>query len=151
MIVYRITKEEFSGQLASSGRPNRWNRQAQHVIYTSSSISLCALELLAHTGGIRPAGNFSILHIQIDAADSLFEISAENLPAHWQGIHSYSFTQEIGSAWFDSRETLMMKIPSAIITQEHNYILNVEHPKFNSGVKIINVSDFIWDHRFPEN
>ncbi|UXX79347.1 RES family NAD+ phosphorylase [Reichenbachiella carrageenanivorans] len=151
MIVYRICHEKFANQLNSSGRPNRWNTHAQHVIYTSGSISLCALELLAHTSGIRPAGTFRIMHIAVDDKAEMMEISEQILPTDWQGLATYPITQQLGSTWYQSKKSLILKIPSAIIPQESNYILNTDHPDFLSHVRIDKVTDFIWDHRFPEN
>ena len=59
MIVYRLTHAKYADQLSSSGAANRWNQAFQFVIYCSENISLCALELLAHTNGIR-SNNFQI-------------------------------------------------------------------------------------------
>lgn len=150
MIVYRICHEVFARQLNSSGRPNRWNKHAQQVIYTSGSISLCALELLAHTSGIRPAGTFQIMHIEIADHAEFMKISEDLLPTDWQGLATYPITQQLGSAWYQSRKSLALQIPSAIIPQESNYILNTDHPDFHDHVNIQKITDFIWDHRFPE-
>lgn len=151
MILYRICLEKFADKLVSSGRPNRWNQKGQHVIYTSGSISLCALELLAHTSGIRPAGIFKIMHIEISKPKDVLEIETEKLPQDWHELSAYPITQQIGSAWYESDQSLLLKIPSAIIPQESNFVLNTSHPDFESCVKLLEVSDFIWDQRFPEN
>lgn len=151
MIVYRITKAEYSDLLLSSGRPNRWNKNAEHVIYTSGSVSLCALELLAHSGGIRPAGTYRIMHIEIEKKSKIASVNIDTLPDDWPLLSGYPSTQEIGSEWYESHHTLLLKIPSAIIHQEYNYMINCKHPDFDSKVKILEITDFIWDHRFPES
>ncbi|MEO9851502.1 MAG: RES family NAD+ phosphorylase [Reichenbachiella sp.] len=151
MTVYRITKEEFADQLMSSGRANRWNKNEQHVIYASGSISLCALELLAHSAGIKPAGTYCIMHIKIEPAAGITNVSSESLPVNWQELSSYPYTQQLGSSWYESKQSLLLKIPSAIISQENNFILNKTHPDFESKVQHLDTTDFIWDHRFPEN
>lgn len=150
MIVYRIAKAEFANQMVSSGRANRWNKNFEQVIYTSGSISLCALELLAHTGGIRPAGTYQIMHIEIEDKSSITKVNPDLLPEDWQMLGSYPLTQEIGSTWYKSLSSVVLEIPSAIIQQEHNFILNCQHPDFSREIKLVELSDFIWDHRFPE-
>lgn len=151
MIVYRIAREEFANKLNCSGRPNRWNVHAQNVIYSSGSIALCALELLAHTNGIRPSGVYKIMHIKIEIEQKIIEITQADLPKDWQGLSAYPVTQQLGSSWYQSRQSLLLKIPSAIIPSESNFVINTEHEDFKSKVGIKSVTDFIWDHRFPEN
>ena len=65
MRVFRICREEYSLELVASGRMNRWNKDGQHVIYAAEYRALCALELLAHTNGVVPAGNYRTMVIEI--------------------------------------------------------------------------------------
>ncbi|SMD38081.1 RES domain-containing protein [Reichenbachiella faecimaris] len=151
MMVYRVCHERFAHQLVSSGRPNRWNQRDQHVIYASGSISLCALELLAHTNGIRPSGTFKIMHIEILDRPEITDLSTNSLPPDWHELSAYPITQQIGSLWYQSKKSLVLRVPSAIISQESNFILNTAHPNFDKHIKLKEIADFIWDHRFPEN
>ncbi|WP_420579796.1 RES family NAD+ phosphorylase [Reichenbachiella sp.] len=150
MIVYRVCHAKFSDQLASSGRANRWNQRSQEVIYTSSTISLCALELLAHTSGIRPSGIFKVLHIKIADTTEVQTIHQDQLPSDWSSLKAYSTTQRLGSKWYENMNSLVLSVPSAIIPQESNYIINTRHESFSKNVHLIETTDFIWDHRFPE-
>ncbi|MEQ9289886.1 MAG: RES family NAD+ phosphorylase [Cyclobacteriaceae bacterium] len=151
MIVYRIAQEQFADKLQASGASNRWNKAGQYVIYTSESISLCALELLAHTNGIRPKGVFKVMHIEIQESVDIAGIGADKLPIDWHGLAAYPFTQKLGSEWYESRGGLVMKIPSAIIQSEWNYIINTAHPEFEKKSQLIKTEDFYWDSRFPED
>ena len=151
MIVYRLSHAKHASSLSSSGAANRRNKAFQFVIYCSENISLCALELLAHTSGIRPAGEFKIMKIEVSnrAAEQLVEIS--QLPESWHQLQSYSLTQQIGSEWYESKTSLSIKVPSAIIQSEHNYIINTQHPDFLTNVKLVDTQEFFWDNRFPSN
>lgn len=151
MIVYRLSHSKYATSFSSSGAANRWNRIFQFVIYCSENISLCALELLAHTNGIRPAGEFKIMEIEISNQLNVKTIDATRLPENWHQLQSYALTQNIGSEWYESKHTLLMKIPSAIIQSEFNFIINTQHPDFTKSVKLIDVKDFFWDNRFPSN
>ena len=151
MIVYRLSHAKYATNLSSSGAANRWNRAFQFVIYSSENISLCALELLAHTNGIRPAGEFKIMEIEIKNPTSTKSKDTAELPENWHQLQAYGHTQMIGSDWYESKNSLCLKIPSAIIQSEFNYIINTQHPDFIKKVKLIEVKDFFWDSRFPTN
>ena len=151
MIVYRLSHAKYATSLNSSGAANRWNRAFQFVIYCSENISLCALELLAHTNGIRPAGEFKVMEIEIKNPVGVKAIDAKELPENWHQLHSYAQTQMIGSEWYESKSSLCLKIPSAIIQSEYNYIIHTQHPHFTKKVKLKATRDFFWDNRFPSN
>ncbi len=148
MIAYRLAKARYADALLSSGVANRWNRSKQYVIYTSQSVSLCALELLAHTNGIRPVDPFKIMLIDI-AGDSMDDLKPDDLPINWYSLSAYSQTQTIGSIWYESNRSLVLKVPSAVIPTEYNFVINTSHPDFNEKVKLLEVQNFFWDTRFP--
>ena len=151
MMVYRLSQAKYAATLNSSGVANRWNTVFQFEIYCSENISLCALELLAHTNGIRPAGEFKIMHIEIPDKTKITTIEIAQLPQNWFQLQGYAQTQKIGSDWYDSKSTLLMKVPSAIIPSEFNYVINTQHADFLKKVKLLDTKDFFWDNRFPSN
>jgi len=149
MMVYRLARAKYANNLLTSGAPNRWNTLGQQVIYASGSISLCALELLAHTNGIRPDGTFKVMHIEIGQSAPIYGVNPKSLPTDWHLLAAYSATQKMGAEWYNSMKYLLMRIPSAIITSEWNYVINTQHPDFEKEVKLVRSEDFFWDHRFP--
>ena len=151
MIVYRLSHAKYTNSLNSSGSANRWNRAFQFVVYCSENVSLCALELLAHTNGIRPSGEFKIMEIEIINPFGVKSTDAKELPENWHQLQSYAQTQMIGSDWYEAKSSLCLKIPSAIIQSEYNYIINTHHPHFIKKVKLKATRDFFWDNRFPSN
>jgi RES domain-containing protein len=68
------------------------------------------------------------------------------LPADWQLVTSYPQCQEIGSAWYQLRRSAVLKVPSAIITSEANYLINTSHPDFEH-ITLLSTEDFIFDPR----
>ncbi len=149
MIVYRLAREKYANSLFSSGVANRWNRNGQHVIYCSENISLCALELLAHTNGIRPAGPFRLMRIEIIEPVMPYIMGLTNLPENWHHLSAYAYTQKTGSDWYDSLEALCMRVPSAIVPSEQNYVINTLHHDFVDKVRLVESENFFWDNRFP--
>lgn len=150
MEVYRISGLIYADRLTSSGRQNRWNLDGQEVIYAGSSRALSSLELLVHQNFIKPAfvQKVSVIHLP-DEADHYKVILKKQLPEEykWRFNAAYPELQRIGSDWYNERETLILKVPSAVITAEYNYVINTQHPEFRSKVKIVDVEDFFWDDR----
>ncbi len=56
-------------------------------------------------------------------------------------------TLEIGSARYEKQETLILKVPSVVIPQEFNFVINTEHPDFGNRVKLVRSEEYFWDQR----
>ncbi len=148
MLVYNIRKEKYAYNLTASGIPNRWNRQNEYVIYTGSSRALSILELVVHRASILPDTSYKILTIELNVSDKdIFIIDRRDLPLTWKSIHAYSQLQSIGSKWYKNASQLVLRVPSVIIPQEYNYVLNTMHHDYRRKVKIEDVEDFDWDNR----
>jgi len=148
MEVFRIVQEIHSVSLNSSGSANRWNIRGQHVIYTGSSRSLSTLELIVHKSAVVPVLNYKVIVVSIADDDHFHrQIFLKELPKNWQSMAAYSALQDIGSKWYASQESLVLKVPSAVIPYEYNYVINSEHPHFEGNVKIVRREDYFWDNR----
>jgi RES domain-containing protein len=147
MEVFKICKEKYSNALNASGVPNRWNKKDEFVIYTGSSRSLSTLETVVHRSAINISSPYKLLKISIDEKTIIQEIKRAELPSNWMTIEGYIALQEIGSNWYKSLETLVLKVPSSIIPQEYNYIINTKHPLFTTHIKLESIEDFTWDKR----
>jgi RES domain-containing protein len=146
MIVYRITLQKYSSELQASGNEARWNRKDQKVIYTAESRSLACLENLVHRSKLGFNGIFKTMVIKIPD-DLVTEIVEErSLPAEWNKSNQFNVCQEKGSGWILSGRTAVLRVPSALIPQENNYILNTLHPDFTK-IRILNTEDFYFDTR----
>ncbi len=148
MEVFKICKEEYSGSLKSSGSANRWNLRGQNVIYAGSTRSLSTLELVVRRSSIVPVSNYKVVVISIANDDYLFkQIHINELVENWRTLAAYSSLQEIGSKWYLSQGSLILKVPSAVIPYDYNFIINTEHPDFIKFVDIARVEDYFWDNR----
>lgn len=147
MEVYKICSEKYSHSLNASGASNRWNKKDEFVIYTGSSRSLSTLETVVHRSSINISSSYKLVIIAIHDSTIIKEISVSELPKNWKSIEAYIELQEIGSKWYHSLESLILKVPSAIISQEYNYIINTKHPLFATNVLLQSVENFDWDKR----
>ena len=148
MNVFRIVPEAFSNELNASGSANRWNLRGQKVIYTGSSRSLSTLELIVHRSAIQPSKPYKLLVISIDLLEAEYQkIQLDQLPINWRNLQAYGQLQLIGSNWYKAQNSLLLEVPSAVIPQESNYIINTEHPDFSKKIRINRIEDYFWDNR----
>jgi RES domain-containing protein len=148
MLVYRITLAKYANALVASGNEGRWNTRGAKVIYSASSRSLACLENLVHRSGIGPEYLFKTMIIEIPGTIPVTTIDIKQLPDNWNTLFSLNLTRNMGELWYRERNTLLLKVPSAIIPAEHNIIINTQHPFF-SKVKLVRTEPFLFDQRLP--
>lgn len=154
MLVYRITQTKFASSLFAPGFAGRWNSENERMIYTAGSASLSCLEVLAHkTGAALNSGRFSMAMIEFDDTIAITEIKLaqlQKLNANWFKVLHYPITQKLGNQWLAKMESAILKVPSAIVDREYNYLLNPAHPDF-SNIKVLDVTPFNFDSRLKMN
>ena len=146
MEVFRISAPRYAQRLTASGVANRWNTAGQYVIYTAATASLACLENVVHRGAEGLQAPFKLMRLVIPERVLLEEVTAERLPAGWQQVTSYPQCQAIGGAWYQLRRSAVLKVPSAIIITEANYLINTSHPDF-SQIELLGTEDFVFDPR----
>ncbi len=147
MRVFRISKCSYIQDLSGTGAAlfgGRWNSKGKYLLYTSGAASLALLETIVHLSKI-PAIDFCLLEIDIPST-SVHEINAAQLPEKWQVYPSPAALKKMGDAFIKKEEKLVMKVPSAIIPGEYNYLLNPNHTGFKK-VQIIGLKKISLDAR----
>ncbi|RYY20601.1 MAG: RES domain-containing protein [Cytophagaceae bacterium] len=150
MEVFRISAPRYAQSLTASGVANRWNTAGQYVIYTAATASLACLENVVHRGAEGLQAPFKLMRLAIPDQLLIEEVSAATLPASWQQVTRYPQCQQIGSAWYALRRSAVLKVPSAIITAEANYLISTSHPDFRQ-IKLLGTEDFIFDPRLKQD
>ncbi len=137
MIVYRITNEVFKADLSGNGAAlygSRWNSVGIHLLYTSQFISLCILESLVHLRREDVPVSQYLLNIEIPDGLKISEISYKKIKNRWQ--QELGYTRWLGDEFIKNQQNPVLKVPSAIVPQESNFLLNPQHSDFKK-VKII--------------
>jgi RES domain-containing protein len=147
MNVYRITQIQFSNSLTASGLAARWNYGGSFVIYTAESRSLACLENLVHRSGEGRNDLFKIMVIEIPDNLSVEKIELASLKKNWNSIENYSYCQSLGNKWLNDNNSSILQLPSVVMKQEHNYLINPQHPDFIK-IKLRGKEDFDFDKRF---
>ena len=150
MEVFRISAPRYAQSLTASGVANRWNAAGQYIIYTAATASLACLENVVHRGAEGLQAPFKLMQLEIPDQVLIEEVTADLLPTGWQQVTSYPQCQEIGGAWYQLRRSAVLKVPSAIITSEANYLINTSHPDFGL-IKLLGAENFIFDPRIKQD
>ncbi len=154
MLVYRITQSKYAASLVAPGFAGRWNSDGEGMIYTAGSASLSCLEILAHkSGAALNSGKFSMAVIEIPDKVLVNEVTLKQLQlsnTEWYKVLYYPITQKIGNQWIEERKSAVLKVPSAIVDREYNFLLNPLYPGF-SKIKVVDIIPFNFDSRLKLN
>ena len=148
MIVYRIGKTKFANDLSGEGarlHGGRWNHKLTPCIYTSENRALALLEYTVNINidEIPRALSFAVIDIP---SDSILQLSIAELPGNWTASPAPSSTKDIGTAILKKGGHAVIKIPSAVIPAEYNYIINPLHQDI-AKCKVLSITDFVYDVR----
>lgn len=146
MLLYRITTAKWAGKLSGSGYPARWNSKGKFLIYTASSRALACLENLVHRSGEGLNGNFKITVIETPGHGSLNKVVTDDLPNQWYKSSGAPACRIIGDRWIESGSSLLLSVPSAIIRDETNVLINPAHSGFKD-LSVKEIVDFEFDER----
>lgn len=145
--VYRLTRAPYvdlSGEGARLGG-GRWNRPGHPAVYTGESPGITLLELLVHLRPDRVPTDLVLLSVEIPDPVSREEWAEQALPSDWRDVGAESCL-DAGDAWLNGQTAAVLRMPSAIIPEEHNLILNPRHPD-HQRVRIATQRDFEIDAR----
>lgn len=100
------------------------------MVYTAATLSLAVLELLVHLEPEElPEGLVSV-SAAIPENLEVETIPEADLPRGWRRYPAPEELQRLGTSWIESGRTAVLSVPSAVIPQERNYLLNPRHPAF---------------------
>lgn len=149
MIVYRIDRAKRKNELllgiGAEKIGGRWNEIGTRAVYTSQHISLSYLEVVMHLDITEDLPSDRILvHIEVPDDVAIYEL--KKLPKNWNTFPYNSKTQEIFTKFVEDNKYAVLKVPSAIVRDEFNYILNPRHVDF-SKIKVVKIQKFTFDSR----
>jgi RES domain-containing protein len=133
--IYRLTKARyadsaFSGK-GSLRQDGRWHRRGVRLAYASDMPAGALLEVIAHTeASSRLAHDYVFFEVRFDPNEHLLTVGPDVLPANWRVVPWPTSTQEIGTFWYGEQASVILKVPSAVVPRQHNYLINTEHPRF---------------------
>jgi RES domain-containing protein len=147
MLLYRLTRCIYANDLSGAGARlygGRWNSEGRAMIYLASSRSLAVLEALVHLPPTNIPDEYCM--VTIDAPDDFAGIDEKLLPQNWQDFPDLDILKQMGNVFLFEKRNLLLKVPSAIVNEEFNYLLNPAHTMIQK-VKLKNVQPFSFDSR----
>jgi len=149
MIVYRLSKEKHVSEcLTGKGAEKaggRWNKKGIPAVYTAGSTSLAILETIVHCQFISELYNRFVLTIEVPD-DSIDELDQSKFPPDWNRTPCPVYTVNEGTKWIQSKVSLILKLPSAIVKSESIFLINPAHND-HSRIKMLQKEIFSPDHR----
>lgn len=118
----------FSGEGARR-YGGRWNAPGRPVVYVSEHLSLAALETLAHADRRRFERGYVAFEVHVPE-DLVLELRDEDLPADWRARPVSAGARAVGDAWLAQRASVALRVPSVLVPQERNLLLDPAHPRF---------------------
>jgi RES domain-containing protein len=154
MELFRISQELYASDLSGNGARlygGRWNSEGLFAVYTSSSRALALLETLAHTPAKMLQEKNYIL-VTISLPDSILpqEIDKEKLRTGWDSPDTRPLTKRMGDNFLRSKSGLLLAVPSVLVPEENNFILNPLHPDMKK-IKLLHKRRIHFDKRVAGN
>jgi len=134
VFCWRIAKKKykdtaFDGE-GSRRKGGRWTPRGVPAVYTAQTESLAALEQFVQLGDEGQNIHFVCFKIEIPDEVRIGEIDISSLPENWRETPAPEALKTYGAEWLLQGQTAVLKVPSALIPSECNFILNPLHPAF---------------------
>lgn len=151
MLVWRLSSPQYVHRLDGKGnfhRGARWNSPGRGVVYTSFNLSLAILESLAQLPAQLREHLPDMIAARIDIPDDAprAEIRREDLPDDLSGTQADSRCRQLGDAWLSAGQNLALDVPSVIVPQERNLLIDPVYPLMER-VRIVSTEPFRFDPR----
>ncbi|HMN20716.1 MAG TPA: RES family NAD+ phosphorylase [Ottowia sp.] len=108
----------------------RWNARGTPLVYASSSRALACLETVVHLGGgvALPLNRYLVrLDVPADlwATRTVFDAAAQ---VGWDALPPGRISIAWGTAWVQAGVSCLAEVPSVVVPEESNLLLNPRHP-----------------------
>lgn len=146
MVLWRISNHAdllgIGGTVASA----RWHSAGRPVVYLAESPASALLEVLVHleVDEAHQPDTYQLLKVQ--AADDLpfDEVAHSSLSEDWKSREQESRAR--GDDWLERGETCLLRVPSAIVAETWNWLLNPRHPRARE-ISILQSQRHLYDTR----
>ena len=148
MQVWRVSRRlhaAFDGEGAGLNG-GRWNHPGIRIVYTSGSLSLAALEYFVNLDTDLAPDDLVSITAEIPDDLAVHRLIVADLPDGWQSFPALVALQDLGTTWASQAATAVLAVPSAVIPQEWNYLLNPAHPDFRR-IRVHKPQAFLFDPR----
>lgn len=132
MRVWRIasaTHTVFDGEGARR-YGSRWTPRGFAAVFASATLSLAALERFVHVDPDLEREDLVAIAVDLAQDIAIESVAIANLPADWRTYPAPPALALIGERWLHESRTAVLSVPSVVIPDERNFILNTVHAQF---------------------
>jgi RES domain-containing protein len=148
--LWRICRSPFQDLDGEGAKLHggRWNSEGIPVVYLSTTLALAAMEYLVHLD-VRTAPS-DLVAIELDAPDDLSRevLDPDALPNDWNAVTDHPRCVDLGDEWARRGEAALLFVPSAVIPNSWNVLLNPLHAESARVTRTI--EPFVFDRRLLE-
>ncbi len=147
MLVYRLSRSKYADDLSGTGAAiagGRWNKKGRAVLYCSEAPALALLEIVVN---IPPMFQSDLQLLTLKIPDEKVKsIEKEKLPEYWFHYPAPRILAEIAEEFYRDQELLGLKVPSAVVHQQYNILINPRSKHFTE-IKVNSLEPFVFDPR----
>lgn len=148
MLLYRISNCVHAKDISGTGAKlfgGRWNSIGVPLHYMAASRALAALEVLANKNSMTHTNKLCLTVFEIET-ELIKSFDVVDLPKNWKNCPGPLSLTQIGDEFVEKNNFLLLKVPSVLIEDEYNYLMNVNHQDSNT-IKVLEVKPFSFDNR----
>lgn len=149
MRVFRLAKKIYANSLSGVGAAkfgNRWNSKGTEIIYTAESRALAMAEVAVHLTISTLPKDYMMIEIEIPSAVKVEKLDLSLLDENWNDFPHLIQTQLLGDEFIQKNEFCVLKVPSAVVKGDFNYLINPYH-KAMKKIAIVSITEFPFDKR----
>ena len=149
LVKKKHAAEALSGEGARLGG-GRWNYVGVPVVYASETLSLAVLELFVHFTRRNIKISKSLVAVPVEIPDSVTQMKVllKDLKTGWDSSPPPDFTRALGTRWVHEGKSAVLRVPSAVIQDEYNFVINPKHPDFakitTGPARPFSLDDRVW-------
>ena len=147
--LYRIVHKQyqddpFSGKGGLYNK-SRWASRGQLVSYAADHLATATLEKL--TGVQRASLMTEMVYACAEIDDQHATLlSEDDLPEDWDKLPAADATRDVGDAWLEAQDSVVLRVPSVVLPHSYNYVVNATHPH-RPALRVIEVTPLLLDNR----
>lgn len=149
MRIWRLVKKRFAAT-AFDGEGarlygGRWNSVGTRVAYASDSAALAVLEVLVHLDDAAALPDYALVTASLPD-EVVHDLDPARLPEGWDRFPPPAAAQHLGDAWVRNGSTLALRLPSAVVPDGSNLLINPQHRDIHL-LKVESVAAYAMDPR----
>jgi RES domain-containing protein len=144
MILWRISRHLDLSGTGGQRLPGRWHHIGHPVVYLATSPAAALLEVCVHTSANDIPPSYTLLKVSTPDDLAILQIDLSRLPADWP--NRPELTGNLGTDWLKKSATALLEVPSAIVPETRNILLNPLHPEA-AQCKIVATQAYPFDSR----